>query len=90
LEVNEPKNPRDVFKVHLEDNYKGGSSDPKSITLYNIYVNAFVNAGLNRDTMMIEDEEEEEKKGWIILLKEKEDWQIAAVASLGLLCPWNS
>jgi hypothetical protein len=39
---------------------------------------------------MIEDEEEEDKKGWIILLKEKEDWQIAAVASLGLLCPWNS
>lgn len=38
---------------------------------------------------MIEDEEEEDKKGWIMLLKDKEDWQIAAVASLGLLCPWD-
>ena len=25
-----------------------------------------------------------------MLLKDKEEWQIAAVASLGLLCPWNS
>lgn len=58
--------------------------------MYNIYVNAFVNAGLTRDTLMIPDEEDEDKKGWIILLKEKEDWQIAAVASLGLLCPWSS
>jgi len=39
---------------------------------------------------MLEDEEEEEKKSWVILLKDKEEWQIAAVASLGLLCSWNS
>lgn len=56
LEVDEPKHPRDVFKVHLEENYKGGGTDPKAITLQNIYVNAFVNAGLTRDTLMIEDE----------------------------------
>ena len=39
---------------------------------------------------MLDDEEEEEKKSWVILLKDKEEWQIAAVASLGLLCSWNS
>jgi len=48
-----------VYKVHLEDNYKGGAQDSKSVTLQNIYVNAFVNAGLTRDTIMINDEEEE-------------------------------
>ena len=90
LEVHEPKHPRDVFKVHLEDNYKGGG-DSKAVTLQNIYVNGFVNAGLTKDTLMIEDEEDEEdKKSWVVLLKDKEEWQIAAVASLGILCPWNS
>ncbi len=44
-----------MFKIHLEDNYKGGGSDPKAVTLYNIYVNAFVNAGLTRDTIMIDE-----------------------------------
>jgi 26S proteasome regulatory subunit N1 len=88
LEVHEPKDPKDVFKMHLEENYRGGS-DPKAVTLYNIYVNAFVNAGLTRDTLMIDDEEDEQKKSWVVLLKEKEEWQIAAVASLGVLCPWN-
>jgi hypothetical protein len=43
-----------VFKVHLEENYRGGS-DPNAITLQNIYVNAFVNAGLHRDTLMLDD-----------------------------------
>lgn len=38
---------------------------------------------------MIDDQEEEEKKNWVVLLKDKEEWQIAAVASLGILCPWN-
>lgn len=56
LEVHEPKHPRDVFKVHLEDNYRGGGQDPKAITLHHIYVNAFVNAGLTRDTIMLDDE----------------------------------
>ncbi len=57
LEVQDPKHPRDVFKVHLEDNYKGGGVDPKAVTLHNIYVNAFVNAGLTKDTIMIDEEE---------------------------------
>ena len=48
-----------------------------------------MNAGLTKDTLMIDDEEED-KKNWVVLLQNKEDWQIAAVASLGLLCPWNS
>lgn len=59
--------------MHLEDNYKGGG-DNKGITLQNIYVNAFVNAGLRKDTLMIDDEEDEEgeKKNWVVLLQNKE------------------
>ena len=88
--MQDPKKPRDVFKVHLEDNYKGGG-DKDTVTLQNIYVNGFVNAGLTKDTIMIENEEDEEdKKSWVVTLKDKEEWQIAAVASLGLTCPWNS
>jgi hypothetical protein len=74
--------------MHLEDNYKGGG-DSKAISLQNLYVNAFVNAGLTKDTLVLDDEEEEHRNSCIIELGSKEDWQIAAVASLGLLCPWN-
>lgn len=51
LEVHEPKHPRDVYKVHLEENYKGGG-DSKADTLHGIYVNSFVNAGLTKDCFM--------------------------------------
>lgn len=84
--MQEPKQPKDVFKVHLEENYKGG--DAKQNALYNIYVNAFVNAGLTRDTLMIDDEEE--KRTYVLQISDKEEWQIAAVASLGLICPWDT
>ncbi len=40
--------------------------------------------------MIDDDEEDTSKKSWVILLKDMEDWQIAAVASLGILCPWNA
>ena len=86
LEVHEPKQPRDVFKVHLEENYKGGDLKPTS--LFSIYVNAFVNAGLTKDTLMIAEEEEEKKNSFVLQVSEES--QIAAVAGLGLLCPWNT
>jgi 26S proteasome regulatory subunit N1 len=64
LEVQDPKHPRDVFKVHLEENYKGG--DNKQITLYNIYVNGFVNAGLTKDTLMLDDDEADKKSSFAL------------------------
>lgn len=39
---------------------------------------------------MIEDEEEETNNKKSFVLKVTEDSQIASVASLGLLCPWNT
>jgi hypothetical protein len=58
--------------------------------LFNIYVNGFVNAGLTKDSFMIDDEEADKKKSFVLEIADKEDWQIAAVASIGLICPWNS
>lgn len=86
--MQEPKHPRDVFKMHLEENFKGGES--KAHTLFNIYVNGFVNAGLTKDSFMLDDEEKNEKKSFVLEISDKEEWQIAAVASIGLLCPWNT
>jgi hypothetical protein len=37
---------------------------------------------------MIDDEEE--KRSFVLQISDKEEWQIAAVASLGLICPWNT
>ena len=88
LEVHEPKQPKEVFKVHLEENYKGG--EIKNTSIYSIYVNAFVNAGLTKDTLMISEEDEEDKKKNSFVLQVTEESQIAAVAGLGLICPWNT
>ena len=49
-----------------------------------------MNAGLTKDTYMIDDEEADKKKSFVLEIGDKEDWQIAAVASIGLICPWNS
>lgn len=69
LEVQDPKHPRDVFKVHLEENYKGGES--KQNTLFNIYVNGFVNAGLTKDAYMLDDEEADKKKSFVLEISDK-------------------
>lgn len=58
--------------------------------MFNIYVNGFVNAGLTKDSFMLDDEEKNEKKSFVLEISDKEEWQIAAVASIGLLCPWNT
>lgn len=39
---------------------------------------------------MLDDEEKNEKKSFVLEISDKEEWQIAAVASIGLLCPWNT
>ena len=39
--------------------------------------------------MIEEEQESSEKRSFVLKISDKEDWQIAAVASLGLLCPWN-
>jgi 26S proteasome regulatory subunit N1 len=50
------------------------------------YVNAFVNAGLKDDLLML-DKKKKRSQDWIH--KNKEDGQIAAVASIGMLNLWD-
>ena len=88
LNVHEPKKPEEVFKAHLEEKNKS-SGDSSYSTLYNIYTNAFVNAGLKRDTLMVDDPEADEKKPSYIHELREEGQQIAAVASIGLINSWN-
>lgn len=89
LEVAEPKKPEDIFKAHLEEKGKNADISAATSALYNTYVNAFVNAGLKKDTLIIEDpnvELEERRQPWIFEVKD--EGQIAAVASLGMLNLW--
>lgn len=39
---------------------------------------------------MLDHGEEEKKRPFVLEISDKQDWQIAAVASIGLICPWNS
>ena len=48
------------------------------------YVNAFVNAGYGKDLLITNSENNED---WVF--KVKEDGQIAAAASLGMLLLWD-
>lgn len=88
LNVHEPKKPEEVFKAHLEEKNKENVTESHT-KLFNIYTNAFVNAGLKRDTLMIDDPEADEKKPSYILELREEGHQIAAVASVGLINSWN-
>jgi 26S proteasome regulatory subunit N1 len=55
LEVYEPKKPEDIFKAHLEEKGKNADISAATSALFQTYVNAFVNAGLKKDTLIIED-----------------------------------
>lgn len=72
LEVDQPKKPEDIFKAHLEEKSKSAELSTTISTLYQTYVNAFVNAGLKKDTLIIEDptsEAEERRRPWIFEVK---------------------
>ena len=77
-----------MFKAHLEEKTKA-VENTNYTTLFNIYTNAFVNAGLRRDTLMIDDPEADDKKPPYVLELRDEGQQIAAVASIGLINSWN-
>lgn len=73
LEVDVPKKPEDIFKAHLEEKSKNADLSTAISTLYQTYVNAFVNAGLKKDTLIIEDptsDTEERRRPWIFEVKE--------------------
>ena len=52
LEVLEPKHPDQIYKIHLE-NKKSSGIDSAKMNQAASFVNAFVNAGMGKDALMI-------------------------------------
>lgn len=88
LDQVEPKDPDAVFKTHLEENKAGeGQLDSAKQNLAKTYCNAFVNAGLCNDTYISKVPEDSKDGDWVF--QNKDEGQIAAAASIGLLQIWN-
>eukprot|EP01017_Pseudomicrothorax_dubius_P046408 TRINITY_DN8170_c0_g2_i4.p1 TRINITY_DN8170_c0_g2~~TRINITY_DN8170_c0_g2_i4.p1 ORF type:complete len:750 (-),score=243.54 TRINITY_DN8170_c0_g2_i4:172-2421(-) len=84
LDVLEPKAPDQVYKVQFEEKTKTGAQlDSLKQNLADTYVNAFVNLGSGRDTLM----NVKEGQPWIHNLKN--DAQVAGTGSLGLIHMWD-
>lgn len=86
LDTLQPKHPDQVYKTHLEDKRFQLNADIDSAkkNLALTYVNAFVNAGYGKDLLITNSENNED---WVF--KTKDDGQIAAAASLGMLLLWD-
>jgi len=89
LDVMEPKTPEDIYKSHLAETagftrrrHDGQQVDSARANLAATFVNAFVNAGYGKDTLMtVED------TAW--LYKNKDHGMLSAAASLGMILLWN-
>ncbi|KAL1955154.1 hypothetical protein VTO42DRAFT_8969 [Malbranchea cinnamomea] len=86
LNNTEPKMPEDIYKTHLETNRGAGLTNVDSArhNLASAFVNAFTNAGLCNDKMMLV---EGDKGPWV--WKTKDDGMMSTAASLGMLLQWN-
>lgn len=81
----EPKHPDAIFKTHLEERKVGEAQlDSAKQNLAKTYVNAFVNAGLGNDLLICKKEGTDD---WVF--SNKDEGQLAAAASLGLLQIWD-
>lgn len=86
LDQMEPKHPDSIFKTHLEERKIGEAQlDSAKQNLAKTYVNAFVNAGLCNDTLI--SKREQGVDDWIF--QNKDEGQLAAAASVGLLQLWD-
>lgn len=84
LDVLEPKKPEQVYKS-LSDDSKA-NVESLSANLADTYVNAFVNMGCKKDTLMIKQVTATDKP-WIFNLKKSAI--AAATASIGLIDIWD-
>jgi len=86
LDVVEPKHPDHIYKSHLDNRnaLHGANVDSAKVNLALTYVNSFVNAAYGKDLLITNNENNED---WIF--KVKDEGQIAAAASLGMLLLWD-
>lgn len=93
LDVLEPKTPEDIYKSHLADTGGfrrnradgGGAAQPADSARANLastFVNAFVNVGYQKDSLITP-----EGNGW--LYKNKDHGMMSAAASMGAVLLWN-
>jgi 26S proteasome regulatory subunit N1 len=89
LSVEEAKTPEDIYKSHLSDSASSSSHkvdgahiESARQNLATTFVNAFVNAGFQKDALMTP-----EGSKW--LYKNKEHGMMSAAASLGMVLLWN-
>lgn len=81
----EPKDPESIFKTHLDERPVADANlDSAKQNLAKTYVNAFVNAGLSNDLLICKKEAADD---WVF--SNKDEGQIAAAASVGMLQLWD-
>lgn len=87
LNILDPKHPDDIYKAHLESNRTSAltTADSAKNNLANAFVNAFVNAGFGKDKLMLL---EDQMSNYI--WKTKDEGQMSAAASLGMLMQWDT
>lgn len=81
LDVTKPKKPEEIYKQQFEEGNNEGKLESAQANLADTYVNAFVNIGTGKDTLM------QEKEPWIANVKK--EGILAATASLGLIYLWD-
>eukprot|EP01062_Namystynia_karyoxenos_P059410 TRINITY_DN50860_c0_g1_i1.p1 TRINITY_DN50860_c0_g1~~TRINITY_DN50860_c0_g1_i1.p1 ORF type:complete len:941 (+),score=453.74 TRINITY_DN50860_c0_g1_i1:95-2917(+) len=88
LDSMEPKSPEDIYKTHLQDQRTHLSAGISShqLNLASSFVNGFVNAGFESDTLLTPSTEA--GNDWIY--KNKDHRMISAAASMGLLFLWDT
>jgi 26S proteasome regulatory subunit N1 len=86
LNIEEAKVPEDIYKTHLESSRTMGltNTDSARHNLASTFVNAFVNLGFSKDKLMLT---EDSQQSWI--WKTKDEGQISATASMGMILQWN-
>lgn len=85
LDQMEPKDPESIFKTHLDERPVADANlDSAKQNLAKTYVNAFVNAGLSNDLLICKKEAADD---WVF--SNKDEGQIAAAASVGMLQLWD-
>ncbi|CAF9903448.1 MAG: proteasome regulatory particle base subunit [Gomphillus americanus] len=87
LNILDPKVPEDIYKTHLESSRTAGMTNVETSARHNLasaFVNAFVNAGFGADKLMAT---EGDGTSWV--WKTKEDGQLSAAASVGMLWLWD-
>ncbi|KAG8475414.1 hypothetical protein CXB51_032259 [Gossypium anomalum] len=92
FEVVEPKCLEDVYKTHLLDGRAivGANVNSAGQNLAATFVNAFVNAGFGKDTLITDPADSSSdgsSENW--LFKNKEHAKISVVASLGMILLWD-